>query len=90
VITRAYYIFDQKVNNVETLIGYEGNAFAFTGDVEQDLLSIMAVHPMREEAVDEFLSRAAADWSVVNNLVSDGHLVEILYDGKRFFIKGLN
>ena len=43
------------------LIGYEGNAFAFAGNVEEDLLSISAVHPMREKAVSEFLARAGAD-----------------------------
>lgn len=40
----------------EDLIGYEGNAFAFTGDVEEDLLSITAVHPMREDAGASFWS----------------------------------
>jgi len=57
------------VDHVEYLIGYEGNAFAFTGDIEEDLLSITAVHPMREEAVNEFLARARADWSVVHQLI---------------------
>ena len=51
VINRAYQILDEKVDRVEYLIGYEGNAFAFTGNVEEDLLSITAVHPMREDAV---------------------------------------
>jgi wyosine [tRNA(Phe)-imidazoG37] synthetase (radical SAM superfamily) len=49
VINRAYQIFSERVDRVEYLIGYEGNAFAFTGDVVEDLLSITALHPMREE-----------------------------------------
>jgi len=36
-------------------MGYEGNAFASTGNVEEDLLSITAVHPMREEGVKKLL-----------------------------------
>lgn len=40
---------------MEYLIGYEGNDFAFTGNIEQDLLSVTAVHPMREDAVNEML-----------------------------------
>ena len=47
-IVQAYQIFREKINCVEYLIGYEGNAFAFTGNAEDDLLSITAVHPMRE------------------------------------------
>ena len=46
-VNRAYQILREEVEQVRYLIGYEGNAFAFTGDVEEDLLSITAVHPMR-------------------------------------------
>ncbi len=59
IINRAYHILSEKVGCVECLIGYEGNAFTFTGNVEEDLLSITAVHPLREEAVKDFLARAA-------------------------------
>lgn len=95
VINRAYQIVSEKVSTddrrvaVEYLIGYEGNAFAFTGDVEQDLLSITAVHPMREDAVDEFLGRAGADWSAVHRLVAQAQLVEIGHGGHRFYLRKL-
>jgi len=56
-INAAHQIFKQKISNVEYLIGYEGNAFAFTGNVEDDLLNITSVHPMREEAITEFLKK---------------------------------
>ena len=62
VINRAYQMLSEKVERVEYLIGYEGNAFAFTGNIEEDLLSITAVHPMREDAVSEFLGKARGDW----------------------------
>ena len=35
---------------------------AITGDVEQDLLSTIAVHPMREDAVGAFLARAGTEY----------------------------
>jgi wyosine [tRNA(Phe)-imidazoG37] synthetase (radical SAM superfamily) len=89
VINRAYQILSKKVAHVEYLIGYEGNAFAFTGDVEQDLLSITSVHPMREDAVGEFLARAKADWPVVHNLVERGQLVGTAYEGRRFYLRQL-
>jgi wyosine [tRNA(Phe)-imidazoG37] synthetase (radical SAM superfamily) len=88
-INRAYQIVSQKVDHVEYLIGYEGNAFAFTGDVEEDLLSITAVHPMRKEAVSEFLARAKADWSTVRRLTKQGRLVEIEYQGQTFYMRKL-
>ena len=90
VINRAHQILSQKVDPVEYLIGYEGNAFAFTGDVEQDLLSITAVHPMREEAVSEFLARAGSDWAPVQKLIRQERLVETGYDGIKFYMRKLN
>ena len=49
VVNRAFQTLNRKVERVELLTGYEGNAFACTGDVVEDLLEITAVHPMREE-----------------------------------------
>ncbi len=86
-VNRAYQILSKSVDQVEYLIGYEGNAFAFTGDVEEDLLSITSVHPMREEAVGEFLARAGADWPIVHRLVAQGQLIEMEYEGWKFYMR---
>jgi wyosine [tRNA(Phe)-imidazoG37] synthetase (radical SAM superfamily) len=90
VINRAYQVLSEKIDRVEYLIGYEGNAFAFTGDVEDDLLSITAVHPMREDAVEAFLTRAGADESVVQQLVDRGRLIETEYGGRTFYMRKLH
>lgn len=90
VINRAYQIFREKIDNVEYLIGYEGNAFTFTGNVEEDLLSITAVHPMREEAVKKFLAEAKADWSTIQNLIDQEQLIKIEYEGKKFYMRKLH
>lgn len=65
-------------------------AFAFTGNVEDDLLSITAVHPMREDAVREFLAQAMADWSVVDRLIARGQIVELEYQEQRFYMRRLS
>jgi len=87
VLNRAYQFFAEKMKRVEYLIGYEGNAFAFTGDIEKDLLSITAVHPMREEAVRTFLSRAGSSWEVINRLLAQGDLAEAKHDGHTFYLR---
>jgi len=91
VINEAFQVFSKKLggNRVEYLIGYEGNAFTSTGNVKEDLLSITAVHPMREEAVTEFLKKAGADWRVVEELLQQGRLVEIEYEGKKYYMRKL-
>jgi wyosine [tRNA(Phe)-imidazoG37] synthetase (radical SAM superfamily) len=90
IVNRAYQILSERVKRVEYLIGYEGNDFAFTGDVEQDLLSITAVHPMREEAVSEFLAQAQVGWAVVHKLVEQDQLAKTEYGGRRFYMRRLH
>ena len=48
-INRAYQCFCEHALDVEYLIGYEGNAFAWTGNVAEHVLRITSVHPMRED-----------------------------------------
>lgn len=87
IVNRAYQILSKSVSQAEYLIGYEGNTFAFTGNVEEDLLSITAVHPMREDAVRQFLARAKVDWPVVHNLVERGQLIRTEHEGKWFYVR---
>ena len=89
VINQDYHIFKEKVDRVECLIGYEGNAFAFTGEVEEDILSITSVHPMREDAMKDFLRRANSDWLLIERLIKQGKLVESEYEGHKFYIRKL-
>ena len=87
VVNRSYNLFKEKIKQVECLIGYEGNAFAVTGEVEEDILSITSVHPMREEALKDFLKRAKSDWSIVEELIEQGKLVESEYEWHKFYIR---
>lgn len=91
-LNRAFQVFSEKlgVDRVEYLIDYEGNAFAFTGHVEEDLLSVMAVHPMCTEAVKEFLKKAETGWEIIEKLVSEGKIVEVQYAGKDYYVRKLN
>lgn len=90
-INAAFQVFSEKLgeNRVEYLIGYEGNAFAFTGKLEEDLLSITAVHPMRREAVEEFLKKANVDWQIIERLLQKGKLRELEYEGNTYYIRKL-
>jgi wyosine [tRNA(Phe)-imidazoG37] synthetase (radical SAM superfamily) len=86
-VAGAYGILAREAPRVELLSGYEGNAFACTGDPEEDLLAITAVHPMREEAVGELLKRNGAGWAVVERLVEKDLIVEAEYEGQRYYVR---
>jgi len=87
VVNQSYYILKEKLKKVEYLIGYEGNAFAFTGEAKDDILSITSVHPMREDALQDFLKRAKSDWIVIEELLKQDKLVESEYEGKKFYLR---
>ena len=88
-INSAYQIFKEKGIGVEYLIGYEGNAFAYTGNVEEDLLGITSVHPMKEEAIIEFLKKADSNWDIIKELLEEKKLVEIKYKENKFYMRKL-
>ena len=88
-INMAYQIFKERGIDAEYLIGYEGNAFAYTGNVEEDLLSITSVHPMREEGMKEFLTKAKANWSIIKKLIDEDKLIQVKYKDKKFYMRKL-
>jgi wyosine [tRNA(Phe)-imidazoG37] synthetase (radical SAM superfamily) len=90
-LNAAFQTFSKRLGSgkVEFLIGYEGNAFAFTGNVKEDLLSMTAVHPMREEAVAELLKKANAGWQIIDELLRNGELVRLEYEGNTYYMRKL-
>jgi wyosine [tRNA(Phe)-imidazoG37] synthetase (radical SAM superfamily) len=91
VVNACFQVFARELgaDRVECLIGYEGNAFASTGNVEEDLMSITAVHPMREEAVMELLRKAGADWRVIQKLLRERELIELPHEGNKYYMRML-
>lgn len=89
VVNSAFQIFSERlgVDRVECIVSYEGNAFAFTGDAEKDLLSIMSVHPMREEAVKAFLNKAKANRQIIEKLLAADKIVSVEYEGRQYYMQ---
>lgn len=86
-VNRAYQILAAGGGDVEYLTGYEGNAFASTGNAREDLRSITAVHPMRKEAVDALLRKSGADFGVVEQLVAEQQIIETQYNGHTYYVR---
>lgn len=86
-VNQAFQIVSNHLPRVEYLTGYEGNAFACSGNLEEDLLSITAVHPLREEAVRELLARNDAGWECVEELLHREELAEVEYAGQTYYTR---
>ena len=74
-------------NNIPIQINseYEGSNLSYLNDLEQEILSIASVHPIREEGIQELLQKAHADWCVIEALIKKGKLKETTYKNKRFY-----
>jgi hypothetical protein len=44
---------------------------------------------MRKEAVKEFLRKAHADWQIIEKLLATDKLVELEYEGNRYYMRKL-
>jgi wyosine [tRNA(Phe)-imidazoG37] synthetase (radical SAM superfamily) len=86
-LTMAYDIFSERIENVELLTGYEGDAFASSGNFSEDVLSITAVHPMREDAVRKLLEKSGGTLDELSDLVKQKLLERVNYRGENFYLR---
>jgi len=88
-INRAFQLFNEQGIETECLVNYEGNKFVYTGNLEEDLLSIMSVHPIREDGLRELLLKANASWSIIEKLLGEQKMIETVHNGKKFYMRKL-
>jgi len=86
-VARAYNIFIQHGLSTELLTGYEGNAFASSGNFAEDVLSITAVHPMRQDAVMQLMANSNTSEKSLNLLIDKGLIEKISYNKQEYFLR---
>jgi wyosine [tRNA(Phe)-imidazoG37] synthetase (radical SAM superfamily) len=89
VIVRAHQTLAALGIDVGLLTGYEGEDFAYGGNLRRDLLAIAAVHPLRESAVRALVDKARADMGVVARLLESGELRRVVHQGEAFYLRRL-
>jgi wyosine [tRNA(Phe)-imidazoG37] synthetase (radical SAM superfamily) len=88
-LIEAYKIFSANGISTELNTGYEGNEFSSTGNLCEDVLNITAVHPMREDAVEELIVKTNGSWSDIEYLVTSGKLVKYEFNTHAFYLRNL-
>jgi wyosine [tRNA(Phe)-imidazoG37] synthetase (radical SAM superfamily) len=89
VLNQAYQILSEQLDIVECLTGHETTDFSLSGDPAEDILSITAVHPMRQEALEKVLQQRGTDFSIVDRLLEKGELLKLDYRGQTFYMRKL-
>ena len=77
----------EQVPFVDLLFESEVGDFVSTGNLAEDILSITAVHPLREEALRDMVSAAGGTWQVVEDLLTSGGVSSIRYRNERYFLR---
>jgi wyosine [tRNA(Phe)-imidazoG37] synthetase (radical SAM superfamily) len=86
-VNLAWQLFKEAGIETELLTGFEGVDTGFTGNIYEDILNITAVHPLREDALMELLTKNGADFSKVESLLSQRLIRCALYQGKKFYLR---
>ncbi len=89
-VAYAYHEFKEKNINVEHLTGYEGNAFASSGNFTADILSITAVHPMRKDAVLALMAKTNETEEVLNGLLEQQLIQKLEFDNQDYYLRKFN
>jgi len=89
-LTTAYSLFQHHHIPTEYLIGFEGDDFAYTGNIEQDILSITSVHPMRKQSIEQLLKKAGKDFTIIKKLIQQDQLVEYTVNDTVFYMRKLS
>jgi wyosine [tRNA(Phe)-imidazoG37] synthetase (radical SAM superfamily) len=86
-LLRACRMMRQALPSVELLVSGEEGAFGTTGDAAEDLLAILAVHPMREESARRYLADAGVSWELVERLLREGRIARLEFLGRTFLAR---
>ena len=86
-VNRAYQIFLNRGLNAELILGFEGTDTGFTGNAEDDILNICSVHPLREDTIQELLSKDNSDFAVVEKLLREEKIQQLVYESKKYYLR---
>jgi len=66
-------------------VKHEEDTFAFTRGIEDEIVSIAAVHPIRKDYLTKFLNSIGVDTCIIEKLIQEGKLVKLRYGGDEFY-----
>jgi wyosine [tRNA(Phe)-imidazoG37] synthetase (radical SAM superfamily) len=83
----AYHIFKEYGLAVELITGGGDGSFGFTGNIENDILNTVSVHPMSKKQVESLLKKAGSSWEVIEKMLKEKRIKEIDYRSQKYYLK---
>ncbi len=81
-------ILSKKVSFIDLLFDPEESDFLSIGDLKTDILAIIAVHPLREEALQKMVSQSIETWTIVDGLIAENKMACLNYRGEKYYVPG--
>ncbi|MGB9677025.1 MAG: radical SAM protein [Candidatus Ratteibacteria bacterium] len=81
----AYIVFKNKGINVRIIEKTKEEKFGFTGNIIEDILSILSVHPMERKEIEEFLTENKGNFDLIKELIENGKIEEIEYRQRKYY-----
>lgn len=77
-------LIKEKVTNSVLLCCPETEEFFATDDFENELMGLLSLHPVGEDAVKHFI-KGNGELKILNGLIGDRSIKEIIHNGKKFY-----
>lgn len=90
VVVRCYALMRERLPNLELLGVETPGEFGRTGSALDDLLAILLIHPMLQEAVDTYLGKAGLGIEVLDPLLAAGTVQRIAWRDQWFYACRIN
>lgn len=86
-LTQAFAIFAARIPKVELMVGYPQPAYQPGSDAERDIPAILAVHPIREAEMQDYLAKGGYSYDVLERLLHKGIIKKTAYAGEEFWLR---
>lgn len=83
----AWHSFNERNIKTEFLTGFEGAGTGCTGNIYNDILSITAVHPLRDDSLRELLAKDNSDMETVTSLVEQRLIRAVKWNGHKYYLR---
>lgn len=84
-IDYAYIVFKKKGIEVKIIGEKKQKKFGFTGNLIEDILGIISVHPMSKKEIEEFIRENGGDLNLLRKLKEEGKVVEVEYQNEKYY-----
>ncbi len=87
IVTEAYHIFKEYCPKVTLLIDFPADKIPVTSHLEDEILALTSVHPLRQIEVNQMIKDAKSEDTIIERLIKENKLIKTDYNGYTFYLR---